>query len=650
MRVRRLQIAVLCAWLIAGSPAPAQPVAAVIEAEGADSVLVEFRLAWELARADLPYPGTDSEALTQSIVYPYLEAARLGQALDESEAALGPADAAVEAFLARHDGEPVTINLTVVWLQSLAARELHAPFLEHYRADVADTSLRCQYLASRIALDALEGIAPLILDEWLTGQQLPLVCEPVFQWLRDAGPLDATMTAARVRLLLDNEAAQFARVIARRLPEETARPLLARADLIENPRAAIEARLAGDLPDAEHAALLDGWFRLARDAPDDALELYELLIATESLDANDESEFALATALGLAWDRRPEALDFFARVADADLDDYALQWLARAALWADERALALAAIARMSAEQRATAAWRYWEAHLGEDDDTREAQFTAILPLDNFYSAAAAAQLRERAHVHPEPLPADAAVVSRLAAEPAIRRAALLRRLGLPIAANREWQHATAGLTASESAQAARLSAELGWFDVTIAMATELGIFYDYELLFPRPFADEVEAAADEFDIDVSLIYAVMRQESLYRPDAESSAGARGLMQLTPSTARNIVATFDDVPGGNFDLLDPALNIRLGTAELARLLERYDGHIVPALAAYNAGPGAADRWLPDSELPADVWLENVPFNETREYVRRVLWNSVVFEWLEDDRVNARDWLEPVQPR
>jgi soluble lytic murein transglycosylase len=649
MRIRWLQACLLGGWLLGGMPVAAQPGAAEPAPADADAVRIEFRIAWELARAGLPIAGSDSQALTDSVVYPYLEAARLGQALDESETVWTEADDAVAAFLRRHEGTPVTFNLRIVWLESLADRALHAPFLEHYRADVADTALRCRHLASRIAIDDVAGIAPPILDEWLTARQLPSVCEPVFEWLRDAGPLDATMTAARVRLLLENEQTPFARIIARRLPEDTAQPLLAWAELIENPRAAIEAHLAGTLTDVERPALLDGWFRLARDAPDAALALYARLIATEGLDAAGESEFALATALGLAWDRRPEALDFFARVDERELDDYALEWLTRAALWADERELARSAIARMSAERQAAAAWRYWAARLSEDGDAQESLFAAILPHDNYYAAVAAARLHDRVRVHPDPLEPDPPTLSRLAANPAIRRAAELMRLGLPIAANREWRFAADALTPAERAQSVRLAVELDRFDLAIATATELGIFYDYALLYPRPFPDEVAAAADEFDVEASLIYAVMRQESLYRPDAESSAGARGLMQLVPATARRIAATLDDGPGGNFDLLDPAVNIRLGTAELARLRERYDGNIVPALAAYNAGPAAADRWLPAESLEADAWLENVPFNETREYVRRVLWNSVVFEWLEDDRVHARDWLDGVRP-
>jgi soluble lytic murein transglycosylase len=102
------------------------------------------------------------------------------------------------------------------------------------------------------------------------------------------------------------------------------------------------------------------------------------------------------------------------------------------------------------------------------------------------------------------------------------------------------------------------------------------------------------------------------------------------------------------VPGTR-ELLDPAINIRFGTARLATLIERFDGNPVVALAAYNAGPAAAARWLPAAPVDGDIWLENVPFNETRDYVRRVLWHSTVFAWLDGERTDAGDWLRPVRP-
>jgi peptidoglycan lytic transglycosylase len=204
-------------------------------------------------------------------------------------------------------------------------------------------------------------------------------------------------------------------------------------------------------------------------------------------------------------------------------------------------------------------------------------------------------------------------------------------------------------MTAGERDQSIHVAHDLGWFDLAVATATERGVFFDYALLYPEPYAAEVEAAAREFDLEPALIEAVIRQESLYRSDVESSAGALGLMQLTPGTLRDIAQSLGDGSSAAGDPLDPAVNIRYGAARLSLMLERYDGHVVLALAAYNAGPAAVDRWLPDERVDGDVWLANVPYNETREYVRRVLWHTVVFASLRHDRVDARDWLREVEP-
>jgi soluble lytic murein transglycosylase len=636
-----------CRWLLlAGSfvalATPAQSVDPLARARA------EYLLAYEVARAGVTLEGTDSEALRSYALYTYLEAARLGAALDDTAADWTAADSAVLDFLDEHRGEPVTANLRLSWLDSLAARELWPAFIEQYRDEIADTALRCRRLGAQIRIGDVADIVPLIRDEWLTPNQLPLECEPVFQWLRDQGQLDAELTAARVRLLLENGQAEFARIIARPLSADLAAPLLAWADLIERPLPALEAFIAMPAAAPEPAALLEGWSRLARDSPDAALGLYAALLG--ALDDSESSRFNLALALGLAWDRRAEALDYFDRVATTDMDDYALAWYARAALWAGSPELAGNAITQMSTEQADASSWRYWAARVSSDRDTRERLYESLAPRDNYYSAAAAAQTRDRASLHPEPVERDLLVQAYMSTFPPIARARELRRIGLPVAATREWQLAASRFSPYEQLQSIHLAAGLDWYDLAVATATELGQFFDYALLYPRPYRDIVDAAAKEFDLPSALIYAVMRQESLYRADAESAAGALGLMQLTRGTAED-VARLSGLPGSRGrDLLDPANNIRLGAARLAQLIERYDGHIVPALAAYNAGPAAADRWLPPEPLDGDIWLENVPYNETREYVRRVLWHTVVFEWLDDRRVQARDWLRPVRPQ
>lgn len=618
------------------------------------AVREEFAAAYELARSGSPTAGPESPALRDYVLYPYLEAATLGSNLDTVDD-WSRHDVAMQAFLAAHGNEPVTFNARVVWLQRLAERALWEAFLDNYRDSVAGPSLRCQYLAARIAVGDHDGIERLIGDVWLTPSQLPVECEHVFQWLRDSGGLNAELTENRVRLLLENGESAFARIIARRLPEERQRPLLAWADLIERPQPALEAHIANlqsgtEMSGIEVQMVLDGWSRLTRDRPSAALVLHEPLIEHGVFDEATASAYSLMLALGLAWDRRPEARLYFERVADADMDDYALGWQSRVALWNDDWELARTAIAAMSAEQSDSSEWRYWAARASADDDERDRLYESVLPRDNYFAALAAAEMHDRPETHPVTHTRDTAAIAAIRAMPAIVRAAELWRAELPVAATREWQFASQSMSPARRTQAVHVARDLGWLDLAIAAATEQGIFFDYELLYPRPYAAAVQAAADEFDLDPSLIYAVMRQESLYRADAESPAGARGLMQVRRGTAADIASGLENFGPGPIDLLDPSTNIRLGAARLRLMLDRYDDHVVLALAAYNAGPAAADRWLPDRPMASDVWLANVPYNETREYVRRVLWHTVVFESLENRRVNVRHWLQNVEPR
>jgi soluble lytic murein transglycosylase len=213
-------------------------------------------------------------------------------------------------------------------------------------------------------------------------------------------------------------------------------------------------------------------------------------------------------------------------------------------------------------------------------------------------------------------------------------RARELLLAGLPVAAANEWAASYASASPEERRQLIHLAARWGWHDVSVATATRENVFFDYAALYPRPYADEVRSAAEHARIAIPLLYGVIRQESLFRPDAVSSAGALGLAQLTPATARTVARHAREPVPRTADLLEPRVNLRLGASYLRMLMDRYGEQLPVALAAYNAGPNAAERWLPETPQDADVWVENIPYNETRDYVQRVLWHSVVFGWLQ----------------
>ncbi|MEN8259070.1 MAG: transglycosylase SLT domain-containing protein [Pseudomonadota bacterium] len=631
--------------LLGGWPSAGQD----IDGERLAEVRGAFVRAFELERQGLPAEG-EPEELRAYPLYPYLQAARLERALGGVEP--GASDARVEAFLTEFGQEPVGLALRRAWLESLGKRERWQALLEHFDSRTATQALECQRFRARIALGEVAGLAAEIVATWLTPRQLPSVCEAPFQWLRDQDLLDDALVERRVRGLLAHGRAEFAKVIARRLPAESAQPLLVWADLIQNPAPTIDA--FAEAPDRrfDTAALLDGFAQLARDGPDAAVDRIDTIAALVEHDRVSLRTARLSLAFGLAWDRDSRALDFFPFAGPA-LDDYAREWLARAALWNDDWPLVEAAIAGMSATQRAESAWRYWAARAAEavGDPTRAcALYESLLPDDNYYSVMAAARLGIRFAPHPQSLEYEANVLADLAQRPGLIRARELQLAGLHSRAVLEWRHVGKLFSAREQRQSIHLAARWQLYDIAVATATRVQVFYDYALLYPRPFREQVREAAALTDIDRHLIFGLLRQESLFRPDAVSTTDALGLAQLRAGTATIAAHRWDLPRPSRADLFDPATNVTLGAARLSSLIEEYGGQLPVALAAYNAGPGAAERWLPSQPIDADIWIENIPFNETRAYVRRVLWHSFVYEWLDRERaLSTRDFIDTVNP-
>ena len=269
---------------------------------------------------------------------------------------------------------------------------------------------------------------------------------------------------------------------------------------------------------------------------------------------------------------------------------------------------------------------------------------------DNFYSMMAAGRLGQPVAPHPGKLVRDPAQLQEIGELPEFVRARELVRVELRNLAGPEWRQGYERLSEDARRQAVHLAAQWGWYDQAIATASQLRVFNDYELLYPAPFDREVRAASRLSGLPPDLIYGVMRQESLYRSDAVSSAGARGLLQMLPETARRTARTWKRPRPAADDLFDPAINVPLAAAHLRELVDRFDGQTVVALAGYNAGARAAARWLPAESIEPDVWIENIPYNETRNYVQRILWHNVVFGWLRTGEPQKTDvWLARVAP-
>ncbi|HVW68940.1 MAG TPA: transglycosylase SLT domain-containing protein [Steroidobacteraceae bacterium] len=615
-----------------------------------------FQEAYARASANIADSGAnDSESLKSYPLYPYLQSARIQQALASGTdpQSMVQVDQRAADFIAAYGQQPVARNLRRAWLESLARRTQWNQFLAVYRDTGASDAARCASFVARIELGKTEGLAADITKAWLTPRSLP-ECDRPFAWLKENGLLTTALIEERARLALDNNNPAFARQFIQQLPAERAGPLYQWSGLLESPARSIDALIASPGTSVNSTALLAGWRRLTRTDRDGAEERYPKLVRARGLSREAASPYALALALALAWNRDPAALDYFEKAVPTDFDEVAREWWVRAALWSKDWSLAQRVIATLSESNRQSARWRYWSARAAEQlHDAQRAQplYEAILPDDNYYSAMAAVHLSRAVLPHPQALPVNAEVLATLDSIPGLVRARELLYCGMRPEAAAEWQAAFESLSPEARIQSIRLAADWGWYDQAVTVATSQHVFNDYALLYPRPYDAQVNAAARLTQLPPEIVYGVVRQESLYRIDAVSSAGARGLMQLQPATARSTARYYKRPAPAITDLFDPYINTALGAGRLRMLLDEFDDQIPVALAGYNAGPNAVSRWLPQEPLDSDIWIENIPYNETRGYVQRILWHSLMFTWLrtQGEALHADSWLTPILP-
>ena len=655
MRASRIPfLTCLLVCSLTAMPAGAQESAAAVR----QSFMNAMAAATAAPTVPLPDDGTE---LRSYVLYPYLQAARLraglrlvAPATDAPGDSLLPVDEAISAFLKEQGSRPVAQKLREEWLSSLASRSAWRTFLAQFDKD-RDTqpALRCHAFAARVALGQTASLADDLTEAWLVPRSLPDACKPALEWWKARGGPGVELTARRARLALEAGQPGLARALARDLPAERGAPLLQWAALIEQPAKEIQALVGEPGRPVWNDALLDGWLRYARANAEDATALFPALVEARRLDERTASPYALAVALGRSWSRLPGALEFFARVHPDDFDERAHEWHARAALWAGDWSRAAQAIGAMPEPLRTQARWRYWDARTREklgDVAGARAGYAAVIPTDNWYAALSAARLDRKFVPTLQPLPLSDAKVRDLGAEPGFVRTRELLLAGMEPEASLEWRATYDELDPGRQVQAVGLAARWGWHHQAIAAAARQKLFNDYDLLYPRPFDSDVREASRRTGLPEAFIYAIIRQESLYRADAGSSAGALGLMQLLPETARLTARRVDLPVPSRAQLLQPSVNIALGSSYLAYLVHRLDGETALAAAGYNAGPNAARRWLPPAPLDLDVWVENIPFNETRAYVQRVAWHALVFAWLDQrEPQDVKAWLRSIRP-
>ena len=574
-----------------------------------------------------------SSGLEEHVLAPYLEYWRLRLRLDE----LGATEA--REFLSRQAGSYLADRLRSDWLKALGRRGDWQTFdLELAPLVQEDLEVRCYGWLSRLARsdDSVHEEAKAM---WLEPKELPEGCTTLAEKLLNDGRLRVKDVWQRARVLFDNGQLSAAQRVLEYLPADEAPDSRMLSQAASSPEKLLAAQPQELARRPVREMVLFAIVRLARSDPRAAAEVLGASLG-ERLPEADRMHAWTRVAHEAARRHMPDAVKWFKRGGKTEMSDEQLAWKARAAMRSGDWEMLREAIDPMSVTARQDAAWSYWYgrslAAEGNAEGSR-AYFLRISGQPHFYGLLASEELGEAFVIPQSHAPAEEEIV-QARGHAGLVRALALYALGLRPEAQREWVFSIRNLDDRQLIAAAELARRAEIYDRAINTAIRTSHVHNYQYRYLAPYRDVFKQQSQAFDLEEAWVLGITRQESRFIVDAKSSAGARGLMQLMPATARWVAGKI----GMAYSLdrvTEVGTNVTLGTRYLKYVLEDL-GHPVLATAAYNAGPGRARRWRDGKPLEGAIYAETIPFNETRDYVKTVMANTVFYAALQTGKTHS----------
>jgi len=638
-----------------------------------------FRRAREALRAgDLQAYRELASGLEDYALYPYLRydylRPRLAQAAPQE----------VRAFLKSYSETPVAAPLRTAWLRTLALRGDWPDYLAYYTAQ-ENPVLQCHYATARLRRQPDQAVLEEIKQLWLSAAPRPTECDPAFAVLSKSALWTEDLIWQRIRLAMTAGETRLAAYLGDRLSPAERPWATLWITSHDNPAKALAgedfkhdhpigreiiahgiARLARTDAEQAYAA----WRRFAprfkiysprscRRDPSDGVSKGERCSSPlwSKLTSGDPLIGQVERSLGLAAadQRLPQAFAWLysidASVVDAQVQRAQLRLAIATGAWTDlARWTEREAVGDMNPLR-----WRYWRARALESTGHAPAArglFQELAAERDYYGFAAADRLGVPYRFGHRPTRLSTAEDTRIQSSPGMVRARELWLAGYLREARSEWTYTVNHLPDRAVPAAAAIAHEWGWHDRVIFALGKVKAYDDLEFRFPTPYASWVSESAARSNLEPAILYSIMRAESAFFDQARSAAGAVGLMQVLPSTGRLVAKDLGMPLAADAKLYDPETNIVLGSQYLRQMLARFDRHLVMAAAAYNAGPGKVERWRPQGGCQnAELWVETIPYMETRRYVRNTLFYTALYEWRMGKRVKPiTERLAAVPPR
>ena len=531
----------------------------------------------------------------------------------------------IQSFLGKYESSPLDSPLRKKRLVYLANQDQPALFRHFYR-DMGNTALNCRYAEMLLQKDPSNAQAfELAENLWVVGKSQPKDCDLLFKKWQKAGKRTSELVWKRLSLAADGGNHTLIPYLKTLLPKD--QQYLADLWLKVRRSPSQVSRLSnfpGKYPEKETEIQVYGLKRLISNNRDLALRSWEKLSTRFVFSTIQQKQISHRFAIFLALADHEQAEVWLEKATNFEPDTELLRWHLAHVLSKQNWQHALDVIDFVPAEISNGNVFQYWKARAYEKVGAKELADKGLQQLAkqrHYYGFLASGKLSEMASLNDNPLLIAQGDLDELAAMPAAQRAFEFRKLGRNLSARREWIFLQSQLTQQQKITAAVLASQQNWHDQAIFGFSKSGYLDDLSRRFPMPFDSQVQSNAKKNNIDVAWTYAIVRRESSFMPDAASHAGALGLMQVMPGTARYLAKK----KVKRNSLFNPNRNVELGTQYMRYLMDKMDNNPILATASYNAGWRRVKQWLPEKgNVPLDLWIETIPYKETRNYVMAVL--------------------------
>jgi len=578
-------------------------------------------------------------------LYPYLIYAELAADLRYSR------HPEVSQYLQNYAGSIKAQHLRSRWLDYLAKRQYWTRYISFYNPQQASVKQQCQFQLARYysepkdpnLQERRQQVLTAALELWNVGKSQPKQCDKLFSRLIGNNRISEALAWQRFNKALLNHQYQLARYLERFFKSpyySNLAKLYYKAD--RSPQSIQQFQAFNSDSPEELDIIQHALVHLARRDSHASLKYWSHYQQTHEFTHAARSAVVSAIVKGLYTQQASAVADSYfvdhLQLLNDTLDGSLVEWRIRLALQEKDWPNVRLWLTRLPEHLKSRSAWRYWTIRsMHSDPSTTELpalqQMTESLAQErDFYGFLASDMLDKEYRLNHHPVAIQPQRLAEIGALPAMARARELKFHNDSLDANREWNQASANFTYDDWLAAAMVAGQWQWHSKAIASLGRVQYWDDVELRFPLAFAEAIDSAATDNQLDSALLFALARQESAFDTTATSSAGARGLMQLMPATAKSTARKYKIPYRKRAELYNPKTNIAIASRYYSELLTRFDGSRILASAAYNAGPSRVNQWLnkSDGKLPFDIWIEVIPYRETRAYVRNILMYSIIY--------------------